>query len=87
MIIKFQLSLNLMDASFDRSKDSVFISGSSKKLGEWNVNQAIEMSQKSNNLADTPAWLRNGSENGSLSLSTCSLSSMSSAEFLTDLPT
>lgn len=73
MIVKFQLSFGLDDAqsNFNISKDSVYVCGSSKALGSWDLRKAIELKSK---LADTC------NENCSLSLSSLSLSSNSSCE-------
>ena len=45
MMIKFNLCLSL-DSVKVTSKDSLFVVGSSKSLGEWNLNQAVEMHMK-----------------------------------------
>jgi hypothetical protein len=45
MMIKFNLSLSLDSVSVT-NKDSVFLTGSCKQLGEWNLNKAIEMRPK-----------------------------------------
>lgn len=73
MIVKFQLSLGLDDSqtSFNIYKDSVYVCGSIKALGGWDLRKAVELKSK---LADM------GSENCSLSLSSLSLSSNSSCE-------
>ena len=42
MMIKFNLSLSLDNVSVT-NKDSVFLTGSCKQLGEWHLNKAIEM--------------------------------------------
>lgn len=73
MIVKFQLSFGLDDAqaNFNIHKDSVYICGSSKALGSWDLREAVELKSK---VADTCG------ENCSLSLSSLSLSSSSSCE-------
>lgn len=74
MKIRFQLSLSLDDArtNFNLSKDSVYVCGSSKTLGSWDLRKATELKSK---LVDT--YHEN---NCSLSLSSLSLSSSSSSE-------
>ena len=68
-MIKFELSLNVESCRLS-SRDSVFICGSARCLGQWNVLNAVEMRLKP--VADEAA--------SSLS----SLSSSSSCELLLD---
>lgn len=71
MILKFQLSFTVDEAalnSFKINKDTIFISGSVQCLGNWNINEAIEMKLKSNLYEQR------------LTTSTSSLSSNSSAD-------
>lgn len=77
MIVKFQLSLGLEDSqtNFNIYKDSVYVCGSTKALGSWDLRKAIELKSK---LADM------GNENCSLSLSSLSLSSNSSCELFSE---
>jgi hypothetical protein len=51
MILKFQLNFTVDEAdlnSFNINKDTIFIGGSAKCLGNWNLNEAVEMKLKSN---------------------------------------
>lgn len=77
MKIKFQLSFSIDDArtNFNANKDSVYLSGSSKILGCWNLNHATEMKLKLND---------GYNEQCSLSLSSLSLSSSTSSEIYAD---
>lgn len=45
MIIKFKLKFNLVENEYqyDTKKDSVYLSGSSSFLGEWDLNKSIQM--------------------------------------------
>jgi glycerophosphocholine phosphodiesterase GPCPD1 len=70
MIVKFQLNLDIDDSNtsnFNLNRDTLFLCGSCDYLGNWNLNNAIEMKLKSNLC-----------ERGSLSTSCSSLSSNSS---------
>lgn len=62
MMIKFSLCLSL-DSVKVTSKDSLFVVGSSKSLGEWNLNNAVEMRMK---LADDTGSLSSLSSNSSV---------------------
>lgn len=88
------ISVKTKSDLFNPLKDSIYISGSSKYLGEWNLNRSIEMK-----LVRTPIQLLpitttncNSSSSGcsgsdfeqSLSLSSCSLSSLSSCDNYAD---
>ncbi len=44
-MIKFNLSLSL-DSVQVNPRDSLFVCGSTKSLGEWNVSKAVEMRMK-----------------------------------------
>ena len=60
-MIKFNLCLSLESVKV-HSKDSLFVCGSCKSLGEWNVNNAIEMRMK---LSDDTGSLSSLSSNSS----------------------
>ena len=47
MMIKFNLSISTDSVSVCK-QDSLFVCGSSKFLGEWDLNEAIEMKLKHN---------------------------------------
>ena len=59
-MIKFNLSLSLENVLVT-NKDSVFLTGSCKQLGEWNLNRAIEMRMKPTD--DTGSMCSNSSLN------------------------
>jgi hypothetical protein len=84
MKLKFKLSFALDEQSqrttntmFDVEKDSMFVCGSSKLLGEWNIKNAVEMRLK--NMPSHQAYIDKISN---LSVSSLSVSSSSSSEFM-----
>lgn len=86
MLIKFQLKFNKNDdelrSSFDPKCDSIYLSGSSRFLGEWDLNRAIEM--KMLGTVKTTGFNDTGSISSECSMSSSISPASSSSELYLD---